>query len=73
MLESESMVYTTMIAVEQYDLSSLQTIMSGAAPLGASLVQQVGLCRCSQSRFVDKEDVRCLPGLRVSARILKSL
>ena len=36
-----------MIAVDEYDLSSLQTMMSGAAPLGASLVQQVGICRCS--------------------------
>ena len=47
MLESESIVFTTMIAVDQYDLSSLLTILAGAAPLSPSLVQQVGLCHCS--------------------------
>ena len=47
MLESESTVFIIMIAVDQYDLSSLQTILSGAAPLSSSLAQQVGLCHCS--------------------------
>ena len=47
MLESEYTVFTTMIAVDRYDLSSLQTILSGAAPLSSSLVQQVGVCHCS--------------------------
>ena len=47
MLESEFIVFIAMIAVDQYDLSSLQTILSGAAPLSASLVQQVGLCHSS--------------------------
>ena len=47
MLEFESIVFTVMIAVDQYDLSSLQTILSGAAPLSSSLAQQVGLWHCS--------------------------
>jgi hypothetical protein len=47
MVEFESIVFTTMIAVDQYDLSSLQTILSGVAPLSTSLVQQVGLCHFS--------------------------
>lgn len=67
-VEPEFIVLTTMIAVDQYDLSSLQTLLSGAAPLSAPLVQQVGSCHPNPIPRL-KEDGRWLPGLQVSARL----
>lgn len=70
MLDSQFIVFTTTIAVDQYDLSSLQTLMSGAAPLSASLTQQVGFMPFQFSICRFKEDVRCWSGLRVGARVM---
>jgi len=47
-------------AVDQYDLSSLQTILSGAAPLSAPLVQQV-VARLASKRKV-KDSINIVQG-----------
>jgi len=34
------------LVVDQFDMTSLELLFSGAAPLGAALSKQVGLCEC---------------------------
>lgn len=54
--EPQVIAFTIIIAIDQYDLSTVRMLFSGAAPLSAPLTQQVGLWSLNP-RFVDSRNM----------------